>query len=81
MEARGEPWFAVGLMVLGVQNEVYSEKYAASAVKTLDESMSAFRPPRTTKTADLPHISFIFREPEPLGTEFKVSAPSKRSTV
>lgn len=71
MKARGEPWFAVGLMVRGF-NEVCADKYAASVVKTLDESMSAFRP-RTTKTADLPHISFIFRKPEHLGTEFKVS--------
>ena len=33
--------------------------------------MRAFRP-RTTKTGGLPHLSFILRKPEPLGTEFKV---------
>jgi hypothetical protein len=46
---------------------------AASARKTLDESMSAFRP-RTSKTGGLPHLSFILRKPEPLGTEFKTIA-------
>ena len=26
---------------------------------------------RTTKTGDLPNISYVLRKPEPLGTEFK----------
>jgi hypothetical protein len=39
----------------------------------LDESMSSYRP-RTTATGSLPNISFIFRKPEPLGTEFKCAA-------
>ena len=30
--------------------------------------------PRTSKTGGLPHLSFIERKPEPLGTEFKVAA-------
>ena len=34
--------------------------------------MSAFRP-QTTKTGNLPHLSFIQRKPEPLGTELKVA--------
>ena len=42
--------------------------------------MSAFRP-RTTKKADLPHISSIVRKPEPLGTEFKCCACSKRGIM
>ena len=45
-------------------------KFASSATKTNDESMSAFVP-RTTQTGGLPTISFIKRKPEPLGTEFK----------
>eukprot|EP00957_Ditylum_brightwellii_P075139 5710163-Ditylum_brightwellii.AAC.1 len=43
---------------------------ATSIWKTLDESMSVWRP-QTTKTRHLPNISFIERKPEPLGTEFK----------
>ena len=35
--------------------------------------MSAFRP-QTRKTGNLPHLSFIMRKPEDLGTEFKVTA-------
>lgn len=46
---------------------------AASVVKVLDESMSAWRP-RTTKAGGLPHLSLIARKPEPLGTEFKTVA-------
>ena len=44
----------------------------ASSTAVLDESMSAFIP-RTTKSGNLPNISFIKRKPEPLGTEFKVA--------
>ena len=40
-----------------------------------DETMSAFKP-RTTKTANLPHLSSIKRKPEPLGTELKSLACS-----
>jgi hypothetical protein len=43
---------------------------AASVIKLLDESMSAWCP-RKDKTGGLPNISFILRKPEPLGTEFK----------
>ena len=46
---------------------------AASHVLTLDESMSAYRP-QTTKTGNLPNISFILRKPENLGTEMKAVA-------
>lgn len=38
----------------------------------MDESMSAFRP-RTTTTGNLPHLSFVLRKPENLGTEMKNS--------
>ena len=37
--------------------------------------MSAIRF-QTTAKGDLPHLSYIFRKPEPLGTEFKTVACS-----
>ena len=43
---------------------------AASFLKVGDESMSAIRF-RTTAKGNLPHLSYIFRKPEPLGTKFK----------
>jgi len=54
-------------------NENRKKTVQAPNIRVLDESMSAFRP-RTTKTGDLPYISFIMRKPEPLGTEFKTLA-------
>ena len=48
---------------------------AASFLKVGDESMSAIRF-RTTTKGNLPHLSYIFRKPEPLGTEFKTVACS-----
>ena len=43
---------------------------AASFLKVGDESMSEIRF-RTTEKGNLPHLSYIFRKPEPLGTKFK----------
>jgi hypothetical protein len=51
-------------------NENRRKHVLASARKVLDESMSSIKP-RTTKTGNLPHLSFIDRKPHPLGTEFK----------
>ena len=48
---------------------------AASFLKVVDESMSAIRF-RTTAKGNLPHLSDIFRKPEPIGTEFKTIACS-----
>ena len=45
----------------------------APNIKVLDETMSAFRP-QTRKFGNLPHLSYILRKPEPLGTEFKTMA-------
>ena len=42
-------------------------------LKILDEIMSAFKP-QITKRGDLPHLTFIKRKPEPLGTEMKAAA-------
>ena len=54
-------------------NESQHHFIAASSTKVLDESMSACKP-RTTALGDLPHISYVIRKPEPLGTEFKNAA-------
>ena len=43
---------------------------ASSYLKVGDESMSGIRF-WTTEKGYLPHLSHIFRKPEPLGTEFK----------
>jgi hypothetical protein len=71
-KAEEDPWNLVLLMVDGY-NKNRRDWVAASVCKVLDESMSAFRP-RTSKAGGLPHLSFILRKPEPLGTEFKVIA-------
>ena len=42
-------------------------------MKVMDETMSAFCP-QTRKTGNLPHLSYVLRKPEPLGTEFKTLA-------
>jgi hypothetical protein len=43
---------------------------SASRGEVADESMCALRP-RTTKLGGRPHLSHVFRKPEPLGTRFK----------
>ena len=48
---------------------------AASFLKVGDESMSAIQF-WTTAKVNLPHLSYIFRKPEPLSTEFKKVACS-----
>ena len=48
---------------------------AASSLKFGDESMSEIRF-WTTEKGNLPHLYYIFRKPEPLGTEFKTVASS-----
>jgi hypothetical protein len=68
----GDPWHICLLMVDGY-NKKRHDWIAASVRKVLDESMSAFKP-QTTTTGNLPHLSFILRKPEPLGTEFKTIA-------
>ena len=49
------------------------ENIAASYLKVGDDSMSAIRFWTTAKW-DLPHLSYIFRNPEPLGTDFNTVA-------
>ena len=65
-------WWRVGFLINGF-NANRKETIASSRIKTLDESMSAFRP-QTRSTGNLPNISFVWRKPEPLGTELKTVA-------
>ena len=70
-----DPWFQITKGIEGF-NRNRMEKVWASFTKVVDESISAFRP-RTTKHGNLPHLSWVLRKPEPLGTEFKVVADSE----
>ena len=65
-------WWMVARLVQGF-NLNRSKTVASSRTKTLDESMSAYRP-QTAKTGNLPNISFILRKPKNLGTELKTIA-------
>jgi hypothetical protein len=65
-------WWRVALLVTGF-NLNRTKTVACSRVKTLDETMSAFRPQKS-KTGNLPNISFILRKPKNLGTELKTVA-------
>jgi Transposase IS4 len=53
-------------------NKSRREVVNTSGKLVVDESMCPWQP-RTTKTGDLPHLSFVERKPRPLGTEFKNS--------
>ena len=64
-----DPWFTVSKLISDFNKNRFI-RVAASTVKLLDESMSAYKP-RKDKTGGLPNISYIQRKPEPLGTEFK----------
>jgi hypothetical protein len=77
-----DPWNMILLMVNGY-NKNRHDWMAGSVRKVLDETMSAWCP-QTTPTGGLPHLSFILRKPEPLGTEFKTIActvTGKKSTM
>jgi Transposase IS4 len=69
-ENKADPWYPVDKLVRKF-NENRSRTISASVKKAIDESMSAFKP-QTSTTGNLPHLSYISRKPEPLGTEFKV---------
>ncbi len=70
-----DPWYMISMLIEDFNNN-RGKMVAASVVKLLDESMSAWRP-RKSKTGGLPNISFILQKPEPLGTEFKCMACSE----
>jgi hypothetical protein len=69
-----DPWYMFSKFIAAFNNN-RANLIAASVIKLLDESMSAWRP-RKYKTGGSPNISFILRKPEPLGTEFKSMACS-----
>ena len=71
-EKETNKWWRVGYLVHGF-NQNRQSTVASSRIKTLDESMSAYRP-QTRKNGNLPNISFILRKPKPLGTELKTVA-------
>ena len=65
-----DPWWQI-VGVFDSQTRNRKRTLAISIVKVLDESMSAFRP-QVHKTGNVPHLSFVKRKPEPLGTELKI---------
>ena len=70
-----DAWWQVGLLEnLFAENQ--KKTILSSNLKTLDESMSAFRP-QTKVTGNLLHLSHILWKPEDLGTQFKNLACAK----
>ena len=65
LREKQDPWWQFAKAISDF-NRRRREVLVSSTTKILDESMSAYRP-RTTKTGNLPNISFILRKPEPLG--------------
>ena len=63
------PWWKFNKAIESF-NKIRHKLLTPSEIMAIDESMSAYRP-QTTKTGGLPHISYILRKPEDLGTEFK----------
>ena len=61
-------WWRSNILFNGFNTECNNS--AASFLNVGDESMSAISF-RTTAKGNLPHLSYIFRKPEPLGTDFK----------
>jgi hypothetical protein len=65
LKEKGDPWWQFQWAIAEF-NPLRADRIFHSSWVAFDESMSAWRP-RTTKTGDLPNISFIKRKPEPLG--------------
>ena len=61
-----------GKLLINGFNET-CKNISSSCLKVGDDSMSAIRF-RTTEKGKLPHLSYIFPKPEPLGKEFKTVA-------
>ena len=66
-------WWREILLIYGFN--AACKNIAASFMKVGDESMGAIHFWETAK-GNLPHLSYILRKPEPLGTEFKTYACS-----
>ena len=69
MRQDGDPWWRYTGYVQKF-NESRKEKISSGNWIVIDEMMSAYRP-RKTKSSDLPHLSYVQRKPEDLGTELK----------
>ena len=69
LKQSGDPWWRYTGYVKKF-NESRKAKINSGNWKVIDELMSAYCP-RTTKTSDLPHLSYVQRKPEDLGTELK----------
>ncbi len=74
-----DPWYMLSKLI-DEFNKNRTKTVAASVIKLLEESMSAWHP-RKSKTGGLPNISFILRKPEPLGTEFKSMGCSETGKI
>ena len=68
----GDPWWQI-VQLMYQFNKCRRNKVRTSNVRVADESMSALRP-RTNKAGNIPHLSFVKRKPEDLGTELKTAA-------
>jgi hypothetical protein len=71
----GDPWWKFS-EAIDEFNANRARTVKAGFLKVMDELMSAYCP-QTLAQGDLPHLSFIQRKPEPLGSEFKVTTSSK----
>ena len=64
-----DPWWQI-IQVVDDFNANRKRTIGTSNVRDTDETMSPYCP-QTTKNGTIPHLSYVFRKPEPLGTEFK----------
>lgn len=64
-----DPWWQIrqGIKDFNINRQ---QNIKRSTYYCVDETMSAYSP-QTTKTGTLPHLSYIQRKPEPLGTELR----------
>lgn len=74
-----DAWWAVRPLIDSF-NDNRRRTVEMSEVQVPDEAMSPFQP-RTTKSADLPHLSFVERKPKKLGTEMKCTADGGHGTM
>ena len=71
MKETTDDWWRVRNTMDQYTNKLKETMYAF-LLNVLDETISVFIP-QTTKSGNLPNLSFIKRKPEPSGTEFKVA--------
>ena len=69
LKEKGDSWWMVSQLIDDFNSNKKSTVWGSND-KLADEIMSVFWP-QTTKTGNLPHLLFIHRKPEDLGTELK----------